>query len=1067
MADQPERSGDGSDAEPPAETDRFGFILRNGHSDREGPSPVEVRHRENKWLSIISQWEDVSHRRSSKVKVQCQKGIPASLRAKCWPLLCGALCRMQQSPAHFQALDESPALQSWVDAIERDTDRQFPFHEMFLSRDGPGQRGLFRVLKAYTLFRPDEGYCQAQGPVAGVLLMNMPTEEAFWCLVQISEFYLPGYYSPLLEGVLFDAAMLSWVLKRTCPAAHRHLRKQGVEPLMFATDWLMCLYTRHLPFNTLLRVWDLFFCYGVRVLFQVAVVLVRRVLGRGGQRHECEGQVETLERLRGVKESVQHEEADAFIQEVCAIPLSEKDLQRRTTRELEKWRKERPNSTFNPQERCHGYLTVWERIKVQEEKKEREEKERGHLSLPLLRSPSSLSPSLLRKKWKKRGSRSVMEEHEGSTGDEKEGRRLNQQGKEDRNSTISRGIDVVQKTSVASVPQIHIVMEEESTKERSQSKADALRTSQPGPLQRQKSDQAEGKHETEEETLIGQQKDEEHKNKGQQEVTKQDVFNQMQNDQQEVIYQTQIDQQEVINETQKGQQEEINERHNDQQEAINQIKKDQQEVGDHMYKHQEEVINQQEVSDQMQNEQAISSQMKKDQQEVINEMQMDQQEVIHEMQKDQQEGINERQNDTQEAINQIQKDQQEVSDLTQKDHQEVINQKQKDQQEATNQMQNEQESSQMKKDQHEVIKMTQKGQQDVKHQAYKHQQEAINQTQKDQKEVSKLTQKDHQEVINQEQNDQQDAEKNQQEERIHIQTDYREADDTQNSKQETEEQLYEDTDELHGLQHSDQQEETNQSQQGGEMLKTQQEVEKQTQEPGNQGEELTCEEQKRDLTQTDEKRDAQIRMDQEDMRITDERQQKTSRMSTQAETQTNQTGAIQTVSEEQPDSEPQTQTEEPHSEVLAPSPSNTPSPTHFKPHTLNPTPQIGSPKRLGLFSILRGGAKSGRGHKTQPVPKILIQDFSEEKVQEKVTSRERRRRRREQERRQKEEEKQRRKQEKELQGGGGEKERRKPQTRGRSFQVQGSQGRATDNPAHNSQTWVTRRNSAPFSENYF
>ena len=31
---------------------------------------------------------------------------------------------------------------------------------------------------------------------------------------------------------------------------------------MFATDWLMCLYTRHLPFNTLLRVWDLFFCYG-------------------------------------------------------------------------------------------------------------------------------------------------------------------------------------------------------------------------------------------------------------------------------------------------------------------------------------------------------------------------------------------------------------------------------------------------------------------------------------------------------------------------------------------------------------------------------------------------------------------------------------------------------------------------------------------------------------------------------------------------------------------------------------------------------------------------------------
>lgn len=66
----------------------------------------------------------------------------------------------------------------------------------------------------------------------------------------------------LQEGVLFDATLLMWVLKRTCPAVHKHLQQHGVEPLMFATDWLMCLFTRHLPFNTLLRVWDLFFCYG-------------------------------------------------------------------------------------------------------------------------------------------------------------------------------------------------------------------------------------------------------------------------------------------------------------------------------------------------------------------------------------------------------------------------------------------------------------------------------------------------------------------------------------------------------------------------------------------------------------------------------------------------------------------------------------------------------------------------------------------------------------------------------------------------------------------------------------
>lgn len=57
---------------------------------------------------------------------------------------------------------------------------------------------------------------------------------------------------------------------------------------------------------------------GVRVLFQVAVVLVRRCLGDTRLRKECEGQMETLEQLRAVRSRVQSSEdqADTFIQEV-------------------------------------------------------------------------------------------------------------------------------------------------------------------------------------------------------------------------------------------------------------------------------------------------------------------------------------------------------------------------------------------------------------------------------------------------------------------------------------------------------------------------------------------------------------------------------------------------------------------------------------------------------------------------------------------------------------------------------------------------------------------------------
>lgn len=36
-----------------------------------------------------------------QVKEQCEKGIPASLRAKCWPLLCGATERMKANKDLF------------------------------------------------------------------------------------------------------------------------------------------------------------------------------------------------------------------------------------------------------------------------------------------------------------------------------------------------------------------------------------------------------------------------------------------------------------------------------------------------------------------------------------------------------------------------------------------------------------------------------------------------------------------------------------------------------------------------------------------------------------------------------------------------------------------------------------------------------------------------------------------------------------------------------------------------------------------------------------------------------
>ena len=88
----------------------------------------------------------------------------------------------------------------WVEEIEKDLHRNFPTHEMFGgSFERIGRRELFDVLRAYSLHNTKDGFCQAQAPVAALLLMNMPEEEAFWTLVSICERYIPGEHRRFLS----------------------------------------------------------------------------------------------------------------------------------------------------------------------------------------------------------------------------------------------------------------------------------------------------------------------------------------------------------------------------------------------------------------------------------------------------------------------------------------------------------------------------------------------------------------------------------------------------------------------------------------------------------------------------------------------------------------------------------------------------------------------------------------------------------------------------------------------------------------------------------------------------
>ncbi|XP_030625129.1 TBC1 domain family member 10A-like [Chanos chanos] len=366
LADQ-ESNSFGSDnevngfAKTESQTDKYGFIggaqQHTGESADDVP-PEVLRQREVKWLEMLNSWDKWIAKRHKKVKLRCQKGIPPSLRGRAWLYLSGGKVKREQNQGKFQELDSQAGDPKWLDVIEKDLHRQFPFHEMFVARGGHGQQDLYRVLKAYTLHRPEEGYCQAQAPIAAVLLMHMPAEDAFWCLVQICEKYLPGYYSAGLEAIQLDGEILFALLKRVSPAAHRHLKKHKIDPILYMTEWFMCAFSRTLPWASVLRVWDMFLCEGVKIIFRVGLVLLKCMLGSQEKLKTCQGQYETMERLRAVEP--QYMQEGFLIHEIIELPVTERDIEKEHHAQLRRWKETRGELHCKSPPRMHGARAIME-----------------------------------------------------------------------------------------------------------------------------------------------------------------------------------------------------------------------------------------------------------------------------------------------------------------------------------------------------------------------------------------------------------------------------------------------------------------------------------------------------------------------------------------------------------------------------------------------------------------------------------------------------------------------------------------------------------------------------------
>ena len=120
------------------------------------------------WGKVVHNYDNLAQNNPRLLTRHIKDGIPAPVRGVVWQLI--SKSKDPELEATFRSLlrRSSP----FEKIIQRDLSRTFPSHEYF-QPDGPGQKSLFHVLKAYSLYDPDVGYCQGVSFVVGALLLNV------------------------------------------------------------------------------------------------------------------------------------------------------------------------------------------------------------------------------------------------------------------------------------------------------------------------------------------------------------------------------------------------------------------------------------------------------------------------------------------------------------------------------------------------------------------------------------------------------------------------------------------------------------------------------------------------------------------------------------------------------------------------------------------------------------------------------------------------------------------------------------------------------------------------------
>lgn len=210
------------------------------------------------------------------LKYLIRKGVPHEYRGEVWWDILGCESRKVEAPDSYESLAQKKLDVKVMDQIECDLPRTFPDHKKFRTVAGMSQ--LRNVLRAFASHLPAIQYCQGLNFIAALLLIVFGSEErSFWAMVSAVEFLgVERYYTEGMTLLRADMRALSGALARRCPKVSKRLLSEDVDLTAVCSQWYMTWYALSLPAPTILRVWDVLFLEGFKVLFRIAVGVFKR-----------------------------------------------------------------------------------------------------------------------------------------------------------------------------------------------------------------------------------------------------------------------------------------------------------------------------------------------------------------------------------------------------------------------------------------------------------------------------------------------------------------------------------------------------------------------------------------------------------------------------------------------------------------------------------------------------------------------------------------------------------------------------------------------------------------------